>query len=116
LAPLSALGVIALFAWPYYRDRTKYKLILTVQAVTIIAAGLLSQLIGPLFKPMALESFDNVNGRTIVSNLYDAFLQTFNAQSAVLINVGLAIGVVAIGLWIYPIIREQFKQRKSARI
>lgn len=111
LAPLSALGALVLLALPYLHDRTKYKTILLVQAVAIAVAGLLSMMIGPLFRPMALASFQNVNGRTVVANIYDAFIQTFNMQSMTLVYAGLIVGLVAFATWIYPIAQTQLKKR-----
>jgi hypothetical protein len=111
LAPASALGALALFAIPYIKAKEKYKLILSVQAAVITAAGLLSLLVGPLFRPMALQPFQNVNGRTVVANIYDAFIQTFNSQSTTLIYLGLAVGLVAVGTWVYPVAYTQIKKR-----
>jgi hypothetical protein len=113
LAPISAIGALALFALPYYKDRSKYKLILSVQAAAIAVAGLLSLLVGPLFRPMALQPFQNVNGRAVVANIYDAFIQTFNSQSMVLIYLGLLVGIVAIGTWSYPVVQAQIKKRSG---
>lgn len=115
LAPLSALGALVLLALPYLRDRTKYKIILPAQALAIAAAGLLSLMIGPLFRPMALEPFQNVNGRTVVANIYDAFIQTFNAQSMILVNIGIVLGVIAVGAWLYPVVYAQIKKRGSSK-
>lgn len=111
LAPASALGALALFAVPYIKAKEKYKLILSVQAAAITAAGLLSLLVGPLFRPMALQPFQNVNGRTVVANIYDAFIQTFNSQSTTLVYLGLAVGLVAVGTWVYPVVYAQIKKR-----
>lgn len=113
LAPISAIGALALFALPYYKDRSKYKLILSVQAAAIAVAGLLSLLVGPLFRPMALQPFQNVNGRAVVANIYDAFIQTFNSQSMVLIYLGLLVGIVAIGTWSYLVVQAQIKKRSG---
>jgi hypothetical protein len=112
LAPMSALGALALFALPYFRDRAKYKLILSIQAVAIASAGLLSLLVGPLFRPMALQPFQNVNGRTVIANIYDAFIQTFNSQSMMLVYVGLTVGLVAVGTWVYPVVYAQIKKKR----
>lgn len=94
LGPLTAIGALVLLAYPYIRDRSKYYIIAAAQGLVVAAMGLLCLLVGPLFKPPVLANIPSANSRTVVSNLYDAFVNTFNHQSFNLVKVGIALAVV----------------------
>lgn len=94
LGPLAALLALALFAYPYIRNRKQYYVIAAVQGVIVVLMGLLSQLIGPLFRPPLLANVESANARVVVGNLYDAFMATFNSQAQWFIWIGLAVAVV----------------------
>lgn len=98
LAPLALLIALVLIAFPYIKGRANYLSIMLVQGIMIILIGLLSFLIGPLFRPAVLSSIQDPSGRTIVENLYNSFLATFNTQNLWLVIIGLIMcaGVIAI--------------------
>lgn len=98
LSPLLAIGAIALLAWPYLKDRTRYKEIMIIQGVCVAVAGLFALLLGPLFRPLALGNITSVNLRIVVGNLYDAFIATFNTQTMYVIGAGLLAIAVSIGI------------------
>jgi hypothetical protein len=105
IAPLGFIAAIILLGLPYYWDRTKYLTIMFVQGGVLIAAGLISLLFGPLFRPVALGPIPNEYGRVIVGNLYDAFIGTFNSQTLILVYIGLLVCLVAFIIWMYPRIK-----------
>lgn len=96
LAVIGFLVAIALLALPYIADRKNYLSIMAIQGALLAAVGLLALLIGPLFKPSVLAPLQNANGRVVVGNLYDAFISTFNAQTTILIAVGVLVCVGAL--------------------
>jgi len=55
--------------------------------------GLITMFVGPLFKPPLLANIANPGSRTVVGNLYDAFIATFNAQAVILIWFGVVLAV-----------------------
>lgn len=85
-----------LLAKPYMSDRSKYLSIMIVQGASFILVGLVSLLIGPIFRPSVLEPFQNPNGRVVVGNLYNAFIATFNSQTMIFIWLG--IGLIALSI------------------
>lgn len=100
LGPIALAISAALLAYPYFSNRLRYRPILLLQGAVITLAGLLCMLIGPLFRPQILSEFTNAEGRTVVENLYNAFLATFNNQAKVLVIFGilviLAAGVITL--------------------
>lgn len=85
-----------LLAKPYMSDRSKYLSIMIVQGASFVLVGLVSLLIGPIFRPSVLEPFQNPNGRVVVGNLYNAFIATFNSQTMIFIWLG--IGLIALSV------------------
>lgn len=85
-----------LLAKPYISDRSKYLSIMIVQGASFVLVGLVSLLIGPIFRPSVLEPFQNPNGRVVVGNLYNAFIATFNSQTMIFIWLG--IGLIALSV------------------
>lgn len=98
LAPLCLVLAIGLLAYPYIRHPEQYYQIALVQGVAIVGAGLLSLLVGPLFRPPALARVLSPNMRIVIGNLYDAFIATFNKQSAYLVAFGLIVMVVPLAV------------------
>lgn len=94
LAPLCALVAVGLLVYPYVRHKNRYYRIALVQGAALVGAGLLSLLVGPLFRPPAMASVTSPNMRIVVGNLYDAFIVTFNRQSSYLIAAGVVVMVV----------------------
>lgn len=89
LAPIALVGAVAALAYPYYKDKAQYKTILAIQGACIAAAGLLALLVGPLFRPPLLANIEQAAGRTVIGNLYDAFIATFTMQSWYVTGLGL---------------------------
>lgn len=106
LAPVGFLLAAVLLALPYLANRKDYVFIMTIQGAVIAFFGFIALLIGPLLKPSVLEPFRNVNGRTVVGNLYDAFIDTFNSQTRILIFVGLLVCLVALGIKLLPQVKK----------
>lgn len=94
IAPLTAIGALALLVYPYIRDRSRYYIIAATQGALLIVVGYLCLLVGPLFKPPVLANIPSANSRVVVSNLYDAFINTFNSQSLVLVKIGFALALI----------------------
>lgn len=106
IAPLGLLLAIGLIATAYITDRKRYSSTMIVHSVVFVSAGLLSLLVGPLFKPPVLEPFSNPNGRIVIGNLYDAFIATFNAQTVWLIYLGLLVFVAVAIIRLYPQLKK----------
>jgi hypothetical protein len=96
LSPLSALLVIGCAFGYIKRSKNGYRRLYVVCA-TVAASTLTTIAMGPLFKPPVLELAKTTSTRTVVSNLYDAFLHLFTQQ--LLIALVLSI-VIALALFI----------------
>lgn len=94
LGPISGLLALALLVYPYLKDKSRYYLIAATQGAALAVAGLASLLLGPLFKPPLLAQIPAPGSRTVVSNLYDAFIATFNHQAMHLVWAGVVLAVV----------------------
>lgn len=101
LGPIALLSSIALFAFPYLKNREQYKSIMMIQGSIVFVTGLLALLIGPLFRPIVLSNIEGSSARTVVTNLYNAFVQTFNNQTSVIIIVGFVTLLIGSGLTVY---------------
>lgn len=112
IAPLCGIGALLLLAYPYLRDRRQYYKIATIQGVTIVIAGLLSLLVGPLVRPPALANIASPNMRVVVGNLYDAFIAIFNHQAEIMIVVGV---IVAVAPWLVHYGLQLAAKRSSAK-
>jgi hypothetical protein len=89
IAPIALLIALVLMALPYIKDKANYLSIMLVQGITLVVVGLVAMLVGPLFRPVALSSISDPNGRVIADNLYNSFLASFNSQNLWLIIIGL---------------------------
>lgn len=98
LAPICGLLAVGLLVYPYIRRPSRYYRIAVVQGVAVAGAGLLSLLVGPLFRPPALSSVTSPNMRIVVGNLYDAFIATFNQQAMYLVIIGVLLAVLPISV------------------
>lgn len=87
LAPIAFIGALAALIYPYTR-REQYGLIIAVQGLCITAAGLFALLVGPLFRPPLLANLKTPAAQTVAGNIYDAFILTFNAQTGIVIGLG----------------------------
>jgi hypothetical protein len=101
LSPLAALGAVALLAWPYVAQRAKYRQVMLIQGACVTLAGLLALLVGPLFRPVVLANVSSINMRVLVTNLYDAFMATFNQQTYWVIGMGVLAAAVSVGISAY---------------
>ncbi len=88
LSPITLIAGLLLMVLPYVWWRNRYKSIMTMQGVMLISVGVLAQMIGPLFRPLVLGNLATDAGRTVIGNLYTAFLTTFEHQSMIFFLLG----------------------------
>jgi hypothetical protein len=88
LSPITLIAGLLLMVLPYVWWRNRYKSIMTMQGVMLIAVGTLAQMIGPLFRPLVIGNLATDAGRTVIGNLYNAFLATFEHQSMIFFLLG----------------------------
>lgn len=105
LAPLAFIGALLALAYPYFKNPKQYRVTLAIQGGIVAFAGLLALSIGPLFKPPVLANIQTGTGRTVVENIYDAFIATFNTQSMYLFAIGAVALAISGGLYIYQLVR-----------
>lgn len=98
IAPICVITALGLLVYPYVRHRNRYHRIALVQGATVVMAGILSLLVGPLFRPPALSSVTSPNMRIVVGNLYDAFIASFNQQAYWLIGAGLILAILPVSI------------------
>lgn len=98
VAPLAFIVAIATLAYPYLKNRRRYKTIMIIEGACVAVIGLLALLIGPLFRPLLLGNIQTEAGRTVVGNLYNDLISTFNQQTTWIIVVGLFVVIVGAGL------------------
>ncbi|MBP9738346.1 hypothetical protein KBD20_01520 [Candidatus Saccharibacteria bacterium] len=95
LAPISAITATILLAYPHIKRRSIVVPVVAMQGFAIVLTGFFAQLVGPLFRPAILSQVSNQNIRIVVENIYNAFSNSFNAQSNWLFVVGGALLLVA---------------------
>lgn len=106
LGPIALVGAVVALGYPYFKNaKSKYRHILLVQGLALTVASMLALLVGPLFKPPLLANIEQASARTVTSNLYDAFIATFTAQTQILVWVGLGAVVIATGFYVVPKLR-----------
>lgn len=106
LGPIALLGSLALFAYPYVKNRKEYKTILILQGAFLSIVGLLALLIGPLFKPIVMSNIEGTSAKVVVSNLYNAFSQTYINQTGFVIGVGVVMILSGTGLVMYKRLKK----------
>lgn len=94
LGPISLIISIIAFAYPYFVNKLQFRRILMIQGAMAALIGLISLLIGPLFRPQLLSNFPDSDGRVVVENLYNAFLSTLNTQTWTIIFFGIAAAAI----------------------
>lgn len=103
LAPLAALvGTVGL-AYPYFSKRKSLAsswLLPLQQGVVLLVVGLMGLSVGPMFKPPVLAATNTTYGRTVVENVYDAFMATYYHQTQWVIMLGLALMLASLVWWI----------------
>jgi hypothetical protein len=98
VAPICTLLALALMAYPYFRNRSKYYQIALMQGSVLAVAGLLSLLFGPLFRPPVLAHVTSPNMRIVVGNMYNAFINLFNNQAYTFITIGVLLAVLPLAV------------------
>lgn len=116
VGPFAAIAAIALAAYLIYRARSTWRNIastLATFAVALAAFGILALLIGPLFQPLLLANVQGSNQQTVVSNIYNAFMATFDKQSSWLFF-GLAVlsFLIAIAIWLARPFNNWLQQKR----
>lgn len=112
LAPLALIAGLALFAWPYLKAPRDAWSTPLKQGLVIVAVSFLGLMLGPLFKPPVLAQVTTPNARIVVENVYNAFLDTFNRQTYLLLLIGI-IFCLASGLWWLNDNRHRFQRQAS---
>ncbi|TAK89145.1 hypothetical protein EPO04_03535 [Patescibacteria group bacterium] len=113
LGPISLLAALGLLVYPIYRQRQNLKalhVVLAVQAGFVGIFWITALMIGPLFKPPILAQVSDTNVRTVVENVYNAFITTFNNQSSILLAIALILLVAAGASWYY---QDVYKVKRS---
>lgn len=108
LAPFAALLALFLLAWPHIKKYYPTAKLLTIQGVSLITAGVLALLVGPIFRPPVLAQVNNANLRVVVENVYNAFIQTFDKQTYYLIGLGAILVIIPLGARLYKIVRTTY--------
>lgn len=88
LSPITLIAGLLLMILPYIWWRNRYKTIMTTQAIMLFIVGGVALMIGPLFRPLVLGSLPGDAARTVVGNLYNTFLATFEHQSEIFFVLG----------------------------
>lgn len=88
LSPITLIAGLLLMILPYVWWRNRYKSIMTMQGVMLVIVGALAQMIGPLFRPLVIGNLATDAGRTVIGNLYNAFIATFEHQSMIFFLLG----------------------------
>jgi len=113
VAPITLVSALLLLAYPYIKKWGDSKRILLIQGLIITLTSFVGFLVGPLFRPPVLAQIRAEN-RTVVGDLFDAFIATFNSQTALLTLVGL-LAVVISSAWIaYPRIKKAAGNRSTS--
>lgn len=106
LGPLAFIGAVVLIIFPYVKHKDQYKLIMLVQSGALLLASLMALLIGPLFRPPILSRVATPEARTVITNIYNAFIATFNAQTVVLVGVALLVMLASSFMILVPKMRQ----------
>lgn len=118
IAPLAFIGALAALAFPYLKPSRQIKPMLLTQGAVITAFGLLGLLVGPLFRPPLLANVKTSQGRVVIGNIYDGFITTFNAQTRLIIVLGIVLGLIAGAMYIYQVAMpaiKNYRQTKSTK-
>lgn len=106
LAPITFIIALLLLAYPYRKKLNLSRRLLTLQGSIITLVGIFALLLGPLFKPPVLSTIDKQTSRTVVGNLYDAFIATFNTQTYYMIGFGLLMILAGVIWYAIPSIKK----------
>lgn len=103
ISPLAAIIGTLGFIYPYLGRGKKLASDWSIpvkQGLTVLVVGLFGLSWGPLFKPPVLANINTDYGRTVVGNIYDAFIATFNHQTMWLVYLGSMIFLIGVVWWI----------------
>lgn len=113
IAPFAFMIAIALLAVPHFKKRYSTEKLLLAQGGTLIGAGVMALLIGPIFQPIVLAQVSNSNLRVVVENFYNAFIASFNDQTMYLIYAGLILVAIPLGQRLYRLVRTTYFAKKA---
>lgn len=111
LGPIALVGALVLLVMPYAKFKSQYKLVMLTQGGALLIASLLALLVGPLFRPPVLSRISSPEARTVVSNLYEAFITTFNNQTMWLVVISVVVIGVSGLMILVPKLRTQIRNR-----
>lgn len=112
LSPISAAVALGCAIAYIYRKRHGYRRVYIVCA-TVAASTVAALVMGPLFKPPVLELAKTTGGRTVMGNLYDAFLRLFTNQLLVVLVLSVLVAAIAYLIQNQKTLRGFFKNLTS---
>lgn len=104
--PLLLIAALVVLTAPYVHRRILWTYTLIAQGIAVVLAGIFALLIGPMVRPPVIGLMPDANIRTIVGNVFDAFIATFNSQSWWLIWLGVAAILIGVGTMAWPRIHK----------
>lgn len=113
IAPFAFLLALALLIVPHVKKQLTTEKLLLVQGGIIAGAGVMALLLGPIFRPPVLAQVSNANLRVVVENFYNAFINSFNAQTMYLIYLGLILMAIPLGQRLYRLVRTTYFAKKA---
>lgn len=108
IAPLAFLLALVLLIMPHVKRRLTTEKLLLIQGGILIGAGVMALLIGPIFRPPVLAQVANANMRVVVENFYNAFINSYNAQTMYLVLIGAILVVIPLIQRLYNFIRSTY--------
>jgi len=115
LSPVAFIAAATLLTLPYIRHRKEYKLTLLFQGIVISIAGIAALSIGPLFRPILISNIDKVHARTVITDLFNAFMSTFSQQTSYIVVIGMILVAVASALYGYDFHKNSAKKTLKAK-
>lgn len=95
------LAIIGMAYWIYRGGRRFVLHRISIAALVLAIAGIISVIIGPLVRPGILSLADDVSTQTLIGNLYDAFMSPFTVTSWVIVAIGITVSLTFAGLNIF---------------
>jgi hypothetical protein len=103
LGPLLGLIALGLLLWLLFKawaDKLEVAKIFLWTSLTLVATGALSLMVGPIFRPRLLVQVTDENARVIVTNLYNAFLTTYNQQTLIFFSLAIISLIIFGVMWL----------------
>lgn len=113
IAPFAFLLALFLLIMPHIKKRYTTEKLLLIQGGVLIGTGLMSLLLGPIFRPPVLAQVANANLRVVVENFYNAFINSFNTQTMYLIYAGGILIAIPLAQRLYRIIRTTYFNKRA---